>query len=135
MKESTTERRNMSTPLKKTTYMLRDRSSVSAGTSASTTPTSKKVTFSSEKERLFDDDEQSVSSDESFCEILTSEAESLSSSGEEDIEMLDMAFERAYTCSRRYFASRAVDPVERSSLLLLDKDILAIEGMCSSFTY
>ena len=62
----------------------------------------KKVTFSSPdetSERLIDEDEQSVSSDESFCEILMSETESLSSSGKEDIEMLDMAFERAYTCS------------------------------------
>ena len=117
--------------------MLRDRSTGSASTSASTTPTGKKVTFSSldetsARERSIDDDEQSVSSDESFCEILTSETESLSSSGEEDIEMLDMAFERAYTCSRRCFQTGAVDPVERSSLLLLDKDILAIEGTYSS---
>ena len=54
--------------------MLRDRPSGSAGTSASTTPTGKKVTFSSldeTSERSIDDDEQSVSSDESFCEILT----------------------------------------------------------------
>ena len=43
----------------------------------------KKVTFS-EKERLLEDDELSLSSGESFCEIITtSEAESLSSSGEE----------------------------------------------------
>ena len=129
------ERRNMSTPPKKTRYMLRDRSSGSAGTSASTTPTGKKVTFSSPdetSERLIDDDKQSMSSDESFCEILTSETELLSSSGEEDIEMLDMAFERAYTCSRRCFQTRAVEPVERSSLLLFDKDILAIEGTYSS---
>ena len=46
--------------------------------------------------------------------------------------MLDMAFERAYTCSRQCFQTRAVEPVERSSLLLLDKDILTIEGTYSS---
>ena len=57
----------MSTHSKKTRYMLRDRSSGSAGTSASTTPTGKKVTFSSldeTLERSINDDEQSVSSDE-----------------------------------------------------------------------
>ncbi len=138
---ATTKRRNMSTPPKKTTYtyMLRDRSSDSAGTSASTTSIKlkRKVMFSSDEEsrRLINDDEQSVSSDESFCEILTSAAEPLSSYGEEDIETLDMAFERAYTCSHRCFQARAVEPVERSSLLLLDKDILAMKGMYSSYIH
>ena len=65
--------------------------------------------------------------------MTTSEAESLSSSGEEDIEMLDMAFERACSCSRRLFSSKALDPAERSYLLLLDKEILATEGMYSSY--
>ena len=54
-----------------------------------------------------EDDEQSLeNSDESFYEIVTtSEPVSLSSSGEEDAEMLEMVLERAYTCSRGMFPS------------------------------
>lgn len=46
--------------------------------------------------------------------------------------MLEIAFQSAYSCSKSLLSvSRysAFDPAERSSLLLLDKDILAVEGM------
>ena len=100
----------MITPQEKKTYLLRDTSSVSPDSPSPSDVTPKKVTFlSAEKERSFDDDELSVSSNESFCEIVTtSEAESLVSSDEEDIEMLDIAFERAYTCSRRHLRPRVL---------------------------
>ena len=60
------------------------------------------------------------------------EPESLSSSGEEDAEMLEMVLERVYTCSRGMFSSKAYaarDPAERSSLLLLDNELLTVEGI------
>ena len=93
----------------------------------------KKVSFAETEEQLEDDEQSLESSDESFCEIVTtSEPESLSSSGEEDVEMLETVLERAYTCSRGMFSSKAYaacDPAERSSLLLLDKELLAVEGI------
>ena len=81
-----------------------------------------------------EDDEQSLEiSDESFYEIvMTIEPESLSSFGEEDVEMLEMVLERPYTCSRGTFSSKAYaarDPAERISFLLLDKELLSVEGM------
>ena len=63
--------------------------------------------------------------------VTTSEPESLSSSGEEDAEMLEMVLERVYTCSHGMLSSKtyaARDPAKRSSLLLLDKELLAVEG-------
>ena len=63
--------------------------------------------------------------------MTTSEPESLSSSGKEDAEMLEMVLERVYTCSHGMLSSKAYaahDPAKRSSLLLLDKELLAVEG-------
>ena len=50
----------------------------------------------------------------------------------EDVEMLEMVLERTYTCSRGTFSSKAYaacDPAERISFLLLDKELLSVEGM------
>ena len=92
----------------------------------------KKVSFAETQEQLEDDEQSLKSSDESFKEIVTtSEPESLSSSGEEDAEMLEMVLERVYTCSHGMLSSKAYtarDPAKRSSLLLLDKELLAVEG-------
>ena len=46
--------------------------------------------------------------------------------------MLEMVLERVYTCSRGMFSSKAYaarDPAERSSLLLLDNELLTVEGI------
>ena len=81
-------------------------------------------------------DEDFSSSDESLREIVTtSEAESFSSSDEEDAERVEMILERAYTCSPSFFSRPSpLDPMERNSLLLLDKDLLddgeMNEGVC-----
>ena len=45
-----------------------------------------------------------------------------------DAEILQVALESAYSCSPSVFSKRALDPAERSSLLLLDKDFLDSEG-------
>lgn len=59
---------------------------------------------------------------------ITSEAESLATSDEEDAEILQVALESAYSCSPSLFSKCALDPAERLSLLLLDKDFLDSEG-------
>ena len=65
-------------------------------------------------------------SDEDCCEIFKSEAESFATSDEEDAELLQMALEGAYTCSA-FKRSTIVDPAERSSYLLFDKDLMGEE--------
>ena len=58
------------------------------------------------------------------CEITSSEAESVwSTSGEEDAERLEAVLEGVYSCSPSLFRSSGLDPAERSSLLVLDKEI------------
>ena len=74
---------------------------------------------------LFDSSE----SDDDFCEITTSEGESLATFDEEDAELLEMALDGAYSYNPSLFSKCTLDPAERSSLLLLDKDILESEGM------
>ena len=73
------------------------------------------------------DDSDISDSDDDFVEI-TSETESLATSDEGDAELLQVAFESAYSCSPSLFSKCALDPAERSSLLLLDKDFLDSEG-------
>ena len=75
-----------------------------------------------------DDTDIESDSDDDFAEITTSEAESLATSDEEDAEILQVALESAYSCNPSVFSKRALDPAERSSLLLLDKDFLDSEG-------
>ena len=73
------------------------------------------------------DDTDISDSDDDFVEI-TSEAESLATSDEEDAELLEVAYESAYSCNPALFSKCTLDPAERSSLLLLDKDFLDSEG-------
>ena len=61
-------------------------------------------------------------SDKEYCEIFTSEAESFATSDEDDAEILQMALEGAYTCSP--CKRSIIDPAERSSYLLYDKDLM-----------
>ena len=69
--------------------------------------------------------------DEDFHEIMSSEAESgWSTSGEEDAEHLEAVLERVYSCSPSLFRSSGLDPAERSSLLLLNKEIGESEEEC-----
>ena len=66
------------------------------------------------------------SSDESFYEITTSEAESQSTTGEEDTELVALAIEQAASSPSK--TKSMLDPVERSSLLFLDKEMIGNEG-------
>ena len=97
------------------------------------TSSSCKVSFSEDVDsasvaKFEETDEDFSSSEESFHEIVTtSEAESGSSS-DEDAERIEMVFERAYTCSPSLFSRPSLDPVERSSLLLFDKDLMKYDG-------
>ena len=70
------------------------------------------------------DDTDISDSDNDFIEIIMSEAESLATSDEEDAELLEVAYESAYSYNPALFSKRTLDPAERSSLLLLDKDFL-----------
>ena len=72
------------------------------------------------------DGDDNAESDEEFCEILTNEVESFATSDEEDTELLQMALEGAYTCSP-FKRSTVIDPAERSSYLLYDKDLMCEE--------
>lgn len=97
-----------------------------------TTSATKRVTFAdhtalSEQATEEPDDSDISDSDDDFVEI-TSEAESLATSDEEDAEILQVALESAYSCSPSLFSKCALDPAERLSLLLLDKDFLDSEG-------
>ena len=65
-------------------------------------------------------------SDEDYYEIFTSEAESFATSDEEDAELLQMALEGAYTSSP-FKRSTIIDPAERPSYLLFDKDLMSEE--------
>ena len=69
-----------------------------------------------------------------FYEITTSEAESLSTSEEEDAERLQLALETAFSADPSAFlkSATALDPAERTSLLFLDKDFIGdeFEGAC-----
>ena len=95
----------------------------------------KKVTFSdvvntgpftegsSEQHELYES-----SSDESFAEIITSEEEvQFSSSDEEDEARVLTMLEGVYCCNPALFSSDYADPVERHSLLLLDKDAMKVQ--------
>ena len=68
------------------------------------------------------DDEE----EEEFCEITTSEGEPYDTSDEEDAELLQAALESAYTCSP---FKQGRDAAERSSYLLLDKDLIDKDEM------
>ena len=89
---------------------------------------SKHVVFADQASFLPPEDSADSASEDEFCEITTSEAESLSTSGEEDAELLEVALDGAYTCNPSLFSKCSLDPAERSSLLLLDKDFLDSEG-------
>ena len=79
------------------------------------------------------------SAEDSFCEITTSEGESFNSSDDEDANRWQVLLEQAYTSSPDRFSSLAVDPAQRSSLLLLDKDFIdsdeLSEGRCVVVLY
>ena len=87
----------------------------------------KKVTFSGLYKDYFKDEICVMSDEESFCEITTSEADSLSSSDDDDAEKLELVLQSAYVCSpnKRKFQN---DPVLRNSLLLWDKDFIDSES-------
>ena len=55
-----------------------------------------------------------------FYEITTSEAESFSTSDEDDAEFIQMALENAFSCS----PLKRQEPAQMSSYLLLDKDLI-----------
>ena len=65
-----------------------------------------------------------LSSEESFAEIVTSEGDTFLSSDEEDEMRVQTILEGVYSCNSALFRSDHVDPVEKESLLLLDKDLL-----------
>ena len=72
------------------------------------------------------DDDEEEEFEEEFCEITTSEGEPYDTSDEEDAELLQAALESAYTCSP---FKQGRDPAERSSYLLLDKDLIDEDEM------
>ena len=79
-----------------------------------------------------DNDEDNDESE--YFEIFTSEAESYGTSDEES-ELLQMALEGAYICSP---SKTMLDPAERSSYLLFDKDLMEQEcddeiGKCEPY--
>ena len=65
---------------------------------------------------------------ESFCEITTSKADSLSSSDDDKAEKLELLVQSPYACSPKK-CKLENDPVLRNSLLLLDKEFIGAEGM------
>ena len=67
-----------------------------------------------------------MSDEESFCEITTSKADSLSSSDDDDAEKLELVQQSAYVCSSTKY-KLTNDPVLRISLLL-DCDFIEAEG-------
>ena len=68
-----------------------------------------------------------VDNSEKFCEITISKAESTSTSGEEDTDLLQMVLDHAYSCRPSLFTKCALDSAERASLLFQDKDFLNSE--------
>ena len=52
----------------------------------------------------------------------------LATSDEEDAELLQVALENAYSCNPAPFLNSKLDPAERLSLFLLDKDFLDSKG-------
>lgn len=88
----------------------------------------KSVSFAEEKEAIVFEGDKSESSDESdipdYVESL-SEGEFWSSSDEEQAELFEHVLEGAYLAPLS--SDSRIDPAERSSLLLLDKDILRHE--------
>ena len=66
-----------------------------------------------------------MSDEESFCEITTSKADSLSSSDDDDTEKLELVLQSAYACSPKKY-KLTNDPVLR--IPLLDKDFIEAEG-------
>ena len=82
-------------------------------------------------QRILAESGDDTDTDEEFREITSSEAESgWSTSGEEDAERLEAVLEGIYSCSPSLFRSSGLDPAERSSLLLLDKEIGESEEEC-----
>jgi len=63
-------------------------------------------------------DDTDISDSDNDFEIITRVAESLATSDEEDAELLEVAYESAYSCNPALFSKRTLDPAERSSLLL-----------------
>jgi len=74
---------------------------------------------SSEQHELYES-----SSNESFTEIITSEEEVQFSSSDKDEARVLTMLEGVYCCNPALFSSDYADPVERHSLLLLDKNLL-----------
>lgn len=73
-------------------------------------------------------EEYCSSEEESFREITTSEAETFCSSDEDDAERLNLIIEGAFGSSpAKVFSKtsrRYVEPAQRDSVLLLDKDFI-----------
>ena len=98
----------------------------------------KRVTFSDVTAETARDDSEHEESDhssaeDSFCEITTSEGETFHSSDDKDAERWQMFLEQVYITSPHRL-SRTVSPAQRTSLLLLDKDLVdsdeLSEGEC-----
>ena len=82
-------------------------------------------------ERTLAESGDDTDTDEEFREIASSEAKSgWSTSGEEDAERLEAVLEGVYSCRPSLFRSSGLDPAERSSLLVLDKEIGESEEEC-----
>ncbi len=88
------------------------------------------VTFAEEKEEILIEGCESESSDESdipdYVESL-SEGEIWSSSDEEHAELFEHVLEGAYVGPSPLSSESRLEPAERGSLLLLDKDLLRHE--------
>ena len=67
-------------------------------------------------------------SESDFYEVSSSEADYYSTSDDEDAERWEALLEGAYACSPSVFKHSTIDPVERTSLLLLDKDFYCYEN-------
>ena len=91
---------------------------------ASTSPERKRVCFAETASVHSDEDDEGSSDDESFREITTSEGESFCSSDEEDATRLELLYQSVPPS-----VEARLDPVERSSLLWLDKDLLDSEEL------
>ena len=91
------------------------------------TPEEYRETFECSYEEFFESEDYLNSDEESFFEITTSEADSLSSSDNDDAEKLEIALQSAYSCSPKKLRLKN-EPMLRNSLLLLDKDFIESEG-------
>ena len=83
--------------------------------------------FKCSHEEFCESEDYLNSDEESFFEITTSEADSLSSSDNDDAKKLEIAWLSAYSCSPKKLHLKN-EPMLRNSLLLLDKDFIKSEG-------